>query len=296
MRAVLRYGLGLLLLLSCTGDGQAPAPPTGGVNDPCRGLEQSVICAGTVAHTCSGDGISTDSRDCVEEDLICQPGRGCVLCTPGEVRCEGNRPRFCNANGDGFREADACDASVGEYCSALGCAPLCAQAAEQDSYIGCEYWPTTVFNPAIRSDFEYAVVVANPQLVPAEITIQLGAQTVRQVQVGPGSLDTIRLPWNFDLKDGGEVDLTVPIDEEIPPPMSLVERAGASVSVPMCRSRSISSIHSNIESKKTAILNTRTKAVTGNASRTQMTHPCCCPRIHFATVTSSRLGQRKRLI
>ena len=147
-----------------------------------------------VAHTCSGDGISTDSRDCVEEDLICQPGRGCVLCTPSQVRCEEIDPGLCEWRR--ISRSDACDASVGEYCSALGCAPLCAQA-EQDSYIGCEYWPTTVFNPAIRSDFEYAVVVANPQLVPAEITIQLGAQTVRQVQVGPGSLDTIRLPWGL---------------------------------------------------------------------------------------------------
>jgi hypothetical protein len=71
------------------------------------------------------------------------------------------------------------------------------------------------------------VVVANPQLVEAQVTIHQGGAMLREVSVGPGALETIRLPWNLDLKDGGEVDTSIPIDEDIPPPMSLVERGGA---------------------------------------------------------------------
>src|SRR5262249_13744190 len=46
----------------------------------------------------------------------------------------------------------------------------CAQAAAGRTYVGCDYWPTVVANN-VWSIFDYAVVVANGQTVPASVTV-----------------------------------------------------------------------------------------------------------------------------
>ena len=42
----------------------------------------------------------------------------------------------------------------------------CAEAANENSYVGCEFWPTIVFNP-VWSVFDFAAVVANASTQPA---------------------------------------------------------------------------------------------------------------------------------
>jgi hypothetical protein len=75
----------------------------------------------------------------------------------------------------------------------------CAQAAAGRTYVGCDYWPTVVANN-VWSIFDYAVVVANGQTVPANVTVT-GPNAVNQsATVAPGSLTKIYLPWVADLK------------------------------------------------------------------------------------------------
>jgi hypothetical protein len=80
----------------------------------------------------------------------------------------------------------------------------CADAAANKSYIGCDYWPTVVAN-VVWSTFDFAVVVSNPGMNPATVTVT-GPNNVNQmVTVMPGSLEKIFLPWVPELK-GADAD------------------------------------------------------------------------------------------
>jgi hypothetical protein len=80
----------------------------------------------------------------------------------------------------------------------------CTEAAMNKSYIGCDYWPTVVANP-VWSIFDYAVVVSNPGMNAAMITVTGPNATNQTVTVAPGSLQKIYLPWVTALK-GGDFD------------------------------------------------------------------------------------------
>jgi len=75
----------------------------------------------------------------------------------------------------------------------------CAQAATTHSYIGCDYWPTSVAN-AVWSIFDFAVAVANTQSTPAMITVTGPNSFSQTTTVAPGQLAKIYLPWNAALK------------------------------------------------------------------------------------------------
>jgi hypothetical protein len=76
----------------------------------------------------------------------------------------------------------------------------CAEAQMSKSYIGCDYWPTVTGN-AVWSVFDYAVVVSNPGMTMANITVTGGAlSAMKTQQVPPGQLVKIPLPWVTALK------------------------------------------------------------------------------------------------
>src|SRR5258708_1602510 len=50
----------------------------------------------------------------------------------------------------------------------------CAEAAMLKSYIGCDYWPTVNLN-AVWSVFDFAVVISNPGMSDAHVTVSGGA-------------------------------------------------------------------------------------------------------------------------
>jgi hypothetical protein len=88
----------------------------------------------------------------------------------------------------------------------------CAEAQNAKTYIGCEFWPTVVANN-VWSIFDYAVVVANGQTEPAEITVQRNGATVSTATVQPNSTATVYLPWVPELKgpDFGTCTEAVPL-------------------------------------------------------------------------------------
>jgi len=75
----------------------------------------------------------------------------------------------------------------------------CAEAATDQSYIGCEFWPTVVFNP-VYSVFDFAAVVANTGTTPADVKVDRAGASVATATVMPGSVGVLYLPWVTDLK------------------------------------------------------------------------------------------------
>jgi hypothetical protein len=75
----------------------------------------------------------------------------------------------------------------------------CAEAANVKSYVGCEFWPTVVFNP-VWSVFDFAAVVANAGTAPAQVSVDRGGSPLSSTTVAPGAIGVVYLPWVADLK------------------------------------------------------------------------------------------------
>ena len=80
----------------------------------------------------------------------------------------------------------------------------CAEATANSSYVGCDFWPTVVYNP-VYSVFDFAVVVANAGNAPAQVSVTRNGM-MAQVTVQPGSLEAIRLPWVPELNGAKPFD------------------------------------------------------------------------------------------
>jgi hypothetical protein len=165
----------------------------------------AVICVGNTQINCNPDGTMGASQECSALGQVCAPELGCRACLPGRGSCMGNTTQLCRPDGSGFDPGVTCDASIGESCnpSTGTCASLCREAEMSNSYIGCEYWPTPVLNSGVAPEFEFAVVIANPQTTPAEVRIDRNGISERMVTVPAGGLETVRLPWVDALKGVG---------------------------------------------------------------------------------------------
>ncbi len=69
----------------------------------------------------------------------------------------------------------------------------CAEAAATKSYVGCDFWPTTVAN-SVWSIFDFTVIVANAGTTTAHITVERNGGKV-QGDVPPNGLVKMYLPW-----------------------------------------------------------------------------------------------------
>jgi hypothetical protein len=69
-------------------------------------------------------------------------------CYPGSRICdtEGAKVLKCRPDGSSYVEEDTCSVSAGEVCADGECINLCVKAAEENSYIGCNYWAVHLEN------------------------------------------------------------------------------------------------------------------------------------------------------
>ena len=189
--------LGLSLALSSLACSTPPPIGTGLTRDAgqpvCRDAGAQITCVGEVAWSCDGRGAASEVIDCAERGQVCATGTGCVTCRPSSVRCDGETREVCV--GDGWMPIETCDAASGLRCSRDGCADLCAEAREQRSYIGCEYWPVVTTNSQLAPDFSFAIVVANPQLVDAVVRVERAGEEITTRTLAPDALEIIELPW-----------------------------------------------------------------------------------------------------
>ncbi len=100
----------------------------------------------------------------------------------------------------GATESSGITVGVGGGAPKVGVPQTCAEALEQNSYLGCEYWPTVTSNAGLYTSFEFAIVAANPTKSDAVVTVERGGQQLAQHTVAPADLVTIPLPWVDALK------------------------------------------------------------------------------------------------
>jgi hypothetical protein len=129
-------------------------------------------------------------------------GDRCV-CRPKTGSCADGKAKACKPDGTGYVEFE-CDPMQGMTCSADGCRGVCAEAAVDASYIGCDYYPTVTLNP-VWSGFDFAVAVGNTSDKTAQVTVTRGGTTVTTQSVDRKGIAVLKLPWVPELK-GGEVD------------------------------------------------------------------------------------------
>ena len=75
----------------------------------------------------------------------------------------------------------------------------CEEAEAQESYAGCDFWPTVTTNP-VWSIFDFTVVVANAGTQPADVTVTHSGMPVATETLAPNALVPIYLPWVPALK------------------------------------------------------------------------------------------------
>lgn len=202
----MRLGLfASLSVLAVSSLGCNRVPNAGVLHDagpnPCTAQPMGIVCYGTEAATCDGAGNTTARTDCAASSQVCAANMGCRACVPGRVTCDGETVRLCNSDGMALTTGPTCDPTVGQHCSQGGCVNLCEQAVTDHSYIGCDYYPTILPNSELNPAFQYAIVIANPQLVPAQVTILHSTDVIDQLVVDPGGLAVRELPW-IDLLRG----------------------------------------------------------------------------------------------
>lgn len=152
-------------------------------------------CFGNVYYQCGDDGASRINETVCDD--ACDPDLTCVLCRPGTRRCEGDVSMVCASNGLAWTTGRNC----GEWGSACGvsgfCADACGEAESSRSNIGCEYWPTPLANIAELDSvqFDFRIVISNPNPNPANVDITRGGSTVTTVSVPASGVSEVALPW-----------------------------------------------------------------------------------------------------
>jgi IgGFc binding protein len=101
--------------------------------------------------------------------------------------------------GGGVDDDDSLGGGATDPTEQSGDPQSCAEAAQLNSYIGCDFWPTVTANN-VWSIFDYAVVVANAGSEPATITVTRDGASVASAEIPPNNLSKIYLPWVPALK------------------------------------------------------------------------------------------------
>jgi hypothetical protein len=203
-----------------------PLPDAGNRNNEapvqvCKSGEKTA-CVGNKHYTCmpSEEFLESVETDCTAMGLTCDVNRGCVACSPGDMRCKTCTDKDgagcsedvvqgCKKDGSGWEDTEQCDLeNAGEVCSQARCQKACEVAKELRGYVGCEFYAADLDNAALSdmnnaSAQQYAVAVANPNRVPVEVRVDQNNAPygddpnvilVEKRRVAPGDLEVFKLP------------------------------------------------------------------------------------------------------
>ncbi len=167
-------------------------------NSGCEEGQTRCDVSGTAVEACVNNSWTTQNL-CSGDTPFCFNAQ-CVVCQPNTQYCQGNQVMQCNADGNGGTPKETCEA--GKTCTAGACVSPCDIAEQQNSYIGCDYWPTPVANTSLDEAFDndFAVVVHNANDQPVTVTVEKGGSQVAQEEVAAGELKTIQLAYDATLK------------------------------------------------------------------------------------------------
>ena len=184
---------------------------TGGAGgESCFGND--IVCTGDFTHACGAE--PSTGTDCSLENKKCTPGVGCTVCVAGSGTCTQDGPStYCKADGSALVEF-SCDTDLGLSCSGDACVGACAPKTIQDSYLGCEYFPTTVHNN-VNNNYDYEVAIANDSDTKTATIIVSGGALGSPVteSVAPGQVKRIQLPWQQEVKVCNEATLGGSFDQ-----------------------------------------------------------------------------------
>ena len=177
-----------------------------------RRRDRSLLCAGLLlsgctvgepcvrARRCDGHVLTLESCEgaialerCDARGMRCDPEEGCVGCLPGYARCEGDAVWRCDASGAAALEA-RCDVARGEGCVGGACVDLCALAAAESTYLGCEHLAITALNSSLPEGFDFTLVLGNPGDQDASVRVLRDGAEVASTTVPARSTATLALP------------------------------------------------------------------------------------------------------
>ena len=152
---------------------------------------------------CSEDPVDDDDSSMGDDDA--DDDVGTDACDPGFVWCQDDWVIQCNAAGTGWEQVEDCT-DQGLHCAAGECDDVtleCATAINELSYIGCEYWATTLANVEIElyapaNTFTFGLALANGNAADATVHVSdgPGGQVDRDYTVpADGMLVVEDLPW-----------------------------------------------------------------------------------------------------
>ncbi len=134
--------------------------------------DDTVACSGDTAVQCNG-GVAVNTMDCAALGQRCEPGLGCVSCTPGEGTCADGVATVCRPDGTGYQDYE-CDPVQGMECHPDGCIGTCSWSELGSSYVGCDYYPTMSLNNGLWSGFDFAVALSNVGYGEAHVVVTRG--------------------------------------------------------------------------------------------------------------------------
>ncbi len=227
-----------------------PEGQTLGVDDEtkpdvtCPGKFDIVLCYGRWAATCNAKGKLESLVNCRASGDVCSPGKckggncgGCLKCLPGSTSCGSAGERYtCKADGSAYELSETCDEKHGQRCgvNSSKCEDLCSVAAQNASYIGCEYWAVPTSNSELKfsevdsqglcQPFPFAVVISNTEGVDAQVQIDSSDGAKRKLTVAPGEAKTVELPCVLPLR--GPVDTDGQLLQRGETPSALVKLGG----------------------------------------------------------------------
>jgi hypothetical protein len=182
---------------------------------------------------CPDDGRGEESGSCPPETVCRNAECVEVSCIPNtERRCDGNTPEVCNEEGTELVAQEPC--AEGEQCESGRCLNRCENAAQTNSYIGCEYWAVELENHLLFNDSAsgdpipmdkrppFALVLSNPSdSYQAEVTVWKDPETPavpvgsREVFTEARTPDVVPQTVESELLNENGQRLLGPIDREL---------------------------------------------------------------------------------
>lgn len=197
----------MALAILCAGVSLSCGPVTsnpGGNNNnnntgPCNNGDTR--CSGLSIEMCQGNSWVL-STTCLSPNPYCTETTFGPVCTPCQADlnvCQNGDVYSCGPEGQIGGLLETCTGDT--ECIGGTCTSPCIVAAQQKSYIGCDYWPTPTANSVAEAFIDnFGVVVHNANSKVAHVVITLGAATVAERDVAPGTLETFTLGLDTGLK------------------------------------------------------------------------------------------------